>query len=81
MVLAPETKQYEKAIYRLQQSIDRSKRVMNPKKYKPDGTSSVRMTLVSETPAIVEVPGSIPIVESPVCLSFFGASPLNTRIT
>ena len=36
--LAPETKQYEKAIYRLQQSMDRSKRAMNPKKYKPDGT-------------------------------------------
>lgn len=36
--LAPETKQYEKTIYRLQQSMDRSKRAMNPKKYKPDGT-------------------------------------------
>lgn len=36
--LAPDCKKYNKRIVKLQQQIDRSKRISNPNKYNPDGT-------------------------------------------
>ena len=36
--LAPKNKDYEKRIFHLQQYMDRSRRTMNPNKFRPDGT-------------------------------------------